>query len=86
MSGVGGSIGLASVLVASVSYLIGGSGRASRLFDDGPGPGLGAIEMITLILGLSVGFALGIAAWSFVATRMGWLSWEDIASLIGRAN
>jgi hypothetical protein len=83
LSGVIGAIGLGALLL-SVTSSISGAGGASRLFGIEAGHGLSALEMAALIVGLSLGFAAGVGVWSLVATRAGWLSWEDVAALMGR--
>lgn len=82
--GLLGAIGSAGLALTTASWLVGGTNRVSQLFDGQPGPGLGAVEMIVLAASLAVGFGIGLSLWTVASTRFGWLSMDEIRSLLGR--
>lgn len=85
LAGVLGASAGALLALTVTSYWVGGAARVGMLVGPGQGPGLGVGEMLALILGLTLGFASGVTAWSLVARRMGWLTWEEIVRIMGRS-
>jgi hypothetical protein len=82
VAGLVGGVTLSATLLAAVSYWIGGRGRLLQIFGSGPGPGLHTIEMIVVIIGLAGGFAAGLAVWSILSVRLGWLTWEEVEAIL----
>ena len=77
---------LMTALLSVASYLVGGAERVEDLFDGPPGPGLGVFEIFTVIFGIGVGYATGVAAGALVAFHFGWLSREEIYELFENVN
>lgn len=82
VAGVVGASVFTALLLAAVSYWLGGSERVVMRLGPGPGPGLVAMEMVAMILGAAGGFGAGLTLWSLVSTRMGWFTWEQILELL----
>lgn len=85
IAGVLGASVFAAILLGGASYWLGGSDRVAMRLGPGPGPDLAVSEMAALILGLAIGFGGGVTGWSLVATRTGWLTWEQVLELLGRS-
>lgn len=82
--GLLGAVGSAGLALTIASWIVGGTNRASQLFDGQTGPGLGAVEMIVLAASLAIGFGLGLTLWTVASTRFGWLSMDEVRSLLKR--
>jgi len=81
--GVVGAIAFVTLFLGAVSYWIGGRELVeARFFTGSNSPGLAVAEWVGLIMGLSIGFGFGVIVWSFIFTRSGWFTWEEILELL----
>ena len=76
VAGIGGGT-LGAFLALKALSLIGVESTAMG----SPG-GFSALGIAFLIAGLAVGFGIGLLAWAWGSTRLGWLTWEEIEALV----
>jgi hypothetical protein len=79
-AGIGGGTSGAFLALKALS-LIGVGGTSAASSTGAPG-GFSALEIAFLIVGLAVGFGIGLLAWAWGSTRLGWLTWEEIEALV----
>lgn len=82
LAGLVGASLLMVVFLTGASYSIGGGDRTREILFGNSGPGLETVEMVAVVLGLAVGFAVGLALWALFTMRCGWLKRSEIEALL----
>jgi NAD(P) transhydrogenase subunit beta len=86
----GALVGSSGAFLALKALSLIGVGGTSAAFPASPSAasstgapgGFSALEIAFLIVGLAVGFGIGLLAWAWGSTRLGWLTWEEIEALV----
>jgi hypothetical protein len=77
-SGVAGGTAGAFLAVTIFESLLGAERTLAATGSDS----YSALEIALLIAGLAIGFGVGLLAWAWLSTRLGWLTWEEIEALL----